>query len=120
MTTVSAAAATRATRSPGADGAGAGFGAGARCAHDAGGSPKEERPDLVAIALQRAGRQREGAVLVGDTPADVRAGLKAGVRVVAVATGRSSRDDLRATGAHDVLADLVDTERVVQVLAPGG
>jgi uncharacterized protein YbjT (DUF2867 family) len=44
------------------------------------------------------------------------AGIKGGARVVAVATGSDSAEDLRAEGADIVLADLRDTRAVVQAV----
>ncbi|MFF7021661.1 HAD family hydrolase [Streptomyces klenkii] len=76
----------------------------------------EDRASLVAHALRRAARTAADAVLVGDTPADVRAGKHQGVRVVAVATGRSSEQELAAAGADAVLPDLADTPRVIDLL----
>ncbi|PGH48139.1 HAD family hydrolase [Streptomyces sp. Ru87] len=80
------------------------------------GEDAEDRAELVVTALRRAGRTPVEAVIVGDTPADVRAGIDTGVRVLAVATGRSSEDDLRTAGADDVLPDLTDTRNVVRLL----
>ncbi|UJW29824.1 HAD hydrolase-like protein [Saccharothrix sp. AJ9571] len=58
------------------------------------GDDHASRPELVKIAQGRA-RERigsrfdnAGTVLIGDTPNDVQAALTAGVRVVAVATGK--------------------------------
>ena len=68
-----------------------------------GSDPHEERYDLVAIARERAARkygEPTGAVLVGDTPLDVRAAHEAGARAVAVATGFSDPDELRAVRAR--------------------
>lgn len=81
------------------------------------GEDAEKRAELVTIALKRADQQAPEAVLVGDTPADVEAARTAGVRVVGVATGRSSADDLREAGAHVVLADLSGTREVLRALA---
>ena len=79
------------------------------------GDDHADRPELVTIARERA-NQRIGTnfdtnhtVLIGDTPRDVAAGLTAGVRVIAVASGRSSADELQAAGADKVLPDLTDT-----------
>ncbi|MCO8308247.1 MULTISPECIES: HAD family hydrolase [Streptomyces] len=80
------------------------------------GEDADERPGLVRIALGRAQMPAESAVLVGDTPSDVRGGLAAGVRVVAVATGRTPPDELRAAGAAEVVNDLADTERMLKLL----
>ena len=47
------------------------------------------------------------AVYVGDTPADMAAGVAAGARAVGVTTGSFSAADLRAAGAAHVLSSLV-------------
>ncbi len=70
------------------------------------GSDAEERADLVGIARGRAAAAHPDAdaVVVGDTPRDVRAARLAGVRVIAVATGAFGADALR--DADHVAADL--------------
>ncbi|WP_263165378.1 HAD family hydrolase [Streptomyces sp. SCSIO ZS0520] len=68
----------------------------------------EERAELIAAALRRAEVHPDRAVFLGDTPADVAGGHGAGVRVVAVATGRASVAELRAEGADAVLSGLGD------------
>lgn len=80
------------------------------------------RADLVPVA-QRAATARTGAsyegagtVLIGDTPNDVAAAATAGVRLIAVATGRTSASGLRAAGADHVVGDLTDTERIAQLV----
>lgn len=87
------------------------------------GDDSPERPKLVAIAQRRAAR-RTGAtfdnnrtVLIGDTPKDVEAGLAAGVRVIAVATGETTVDELRTAGAMTVLGEL-DSQAVFEALEP--
>ncbi|MFE9319218.1 HAD family hydrolase [Streptomyces albidoflavus] len=80
--------------------------------HGAYGEDADLRPDLVAMALRRAGAAAHETVLIGDTPADVEGGLAHGVHVIAVATGRSTAAELRAVGAHVVFTDLTDTEAV--------
>jgi len=77
-----------------------------------GSDPHVERSDLVAVARERAEAKLGGPVepvLVGDTPLDVRAAHRAGVRAVAVATGFSSYEELCAAGPEVVLRDLSDT-----------
>jgi phosphoglycolate phosphatase-like HAD superfamily hydrolase len=80
------------------------------------GSDHHHRPSLVQVARDKAERKYGTAfdgpatVLVGDTPLDVAAGKAGGARVVAVATGPYRVEELRATEADAVLADLRDTE----------
>lgn len=60
------------------------------------------KPDLVTAALERAGGGADGAVMVGDTPWDVKAADGAGVQTLAVLTGGFSVQELRDAGALDV------------------
>ncbi|MGC7096753.1 HAD family hydrolase [Amycolatopsis lurida] len=78
------------------------------------------RPELVKIAQRRA-RERVGSrfdnadtVLIGDTPNDVQAALTAGARVVAVATGKSTEEELQQAGAAVVLPGLVNAAAVLR------
>ncbi|WP_432080978.1 HAD family hydrolase [Streptomyces sp. WAC 04229] len=80
------------------------------------GEDGEGRPELLAKALARAGVNADAAVFLGDTPADVAGGHEAGVRVVAVATGKATGDDLREAGAVTVLDDLADTRQVLAAI----
>jgi phosphoglycolate phosphatase len=86
------------------------------------GDDADVRAELVAIALKRAsaaaGRRitRARTLIIGDTPSDVEAGRRSGVRVLAVATGSSSADELRQAGACAVLPHLLDTDHVVDLV----
>lgn len=71
--------------------------------------------DALAAVAGRESRA-EDAVVIGDTPLDVRAAHDAGARAVAVTTGAYAEDILLDAGADAVLADLSDTERVLEVL----
>ncbi|MDL4774790.1 MULTISPECIES: HAD hydrolase-like protein [Thermomonosporaceae] len=81
-----------------------------------------DRPPLVRLAQRRAHRKyahpfdAATTVLVGDTPHDVAAGRQGGARVIAVATGFSDEDTLRAAGADLVLPDLSDTATLVKAI----
>ncbi len=86
------------------------------------GSDSADRTEVTEAALRRAdlvsggalgvaqGRngEKEAApcISVGDTPRDVSAGHGAGIRVVGVATGSYSVDELREAGADWALQDL--------------
>jgi HAD superfamily hydrolase (TIGR01509 family) len=66
-------------------------------------------PDLVHAALDRADdADPSEAVMVGDTPWDVRAADAAGVRTIAVLTGGFSRDELTEAGAIEVFESVAD------------
>jgi phosphoglycolate phosphatase-like HAD superfamily hydrolase len=87
------------------------------------GSDSAHRPDLPAIAAERArpffaGRAPAGhdVVIVGDTPSDIRCGEGIGARAIAVATGRWSRADLMACGPYAAFDDLSDTDAVVRAI----
>lgn len=80
------------------------------------GEDGETRPELIHAALSRASAPAEAVVFLGDTPADVAGGRAAGVRVVAVATGRTPVAELREAGADVVLDGLADTERVLSAI----
>ena len=97
------------------------------------GDMDEVRAELVAVARERAGNHGgdfdgdfgrdfggEATVLVGDTPLDVAAALATGARAVAVATGSYTEAELAASGAHAVLPDLSDTERVRAAILGSG
>jgi phosphoglycolate phosphatase-like HAD superfamily hydrolase len=76
------------------------------------GSDSADRTELTRAGLRRGelvsgGALGDGGCLsVGDTPRDVDAGHRAGIRVLGVATGRFSVDELRDSGADWAIADL--------------
>lgn len=89
------------------------------------GSDREQRDQLVAVAIERA-RERTGraftsrdVIVIGDTPHDVACGRPHGVRVLAVATGRYTERDLAAAGADLVFNNFVDTTTVLSALLDG-
>jgi HAD superfamily hydrolase (TIGR01509 family) len=63
-------------------------------------------PDLVRAALDRADSGPNGAVMVGDTPWDVKAAAAAGVPTIAVRTGGFSIDELDGAGAAAVFESI--------------
>ena len=68
-------------------------------------------PDLVHAAMSRVGGDPADAVMVGDTPWDVKAAGAAGVPTLAVVTGGFSEAELReagAAGVYESVADLRD------------
>jgi HAD superfamily hydrolase (TIGR01509 family) len=59
-------------------------------------------PDLVQVALDKAGVPAGEAVFTGDTVWDVQACLKAGVPCIGLLSGGISRDELTSAGAAEV------------------
>jgi phosphoglycolate phosphatase len=80
------------------------------------GDDNDTRAELVRLSLQRAKATAGETVLIGDTPADVEAAHDNGVRVIAIASGRSDELILRRAGADVVLPDLGDTELLVKLV----
>lgn len=65
-------------------------------------------PDLVHAALEKAGADAADAIMVGDTPWDVEAAAKAGVRTIAVMTGGFAEAELRDADAMAVFESIED------------
>ncbi|MCZ1012285.1 HAD family hydrolase [Streptomyces lydicus] len=84
------------------------------------GEDADLRSGLVELALRRSGSEPRNAALIGDTPADVEGGRATGVRVVAVATGRSSAEELLSAGADVVLQDLTDIDLLARLVRAEG
>jgi phosphoglycolate phosphatase-like HAD superfamily hydrolase len=78
------------------------------------GSDHEDRYRLPPVAVKRAlehtGRRFDGkeVIIVGDSVHDVRCGRSLGVRAVAVATGRTSREVLAAEDPDALVVDFSD------------
>jgi HAD superfamily hydrolase (TIGR01509 family) len=62
-------------------------------------------PDLVEVALEKAGVPADRAVFVGDTVWDVQASQKAGVTCIGLLSGGISRAELLEAGAAQVYDD---------------
>jgi phosphoglycolate phosphatase-like HAD superfamily hydrolase len=81
-----------------------------------------DRNALVPIARRRAetydipGEAIERVIVIGDTPHDIECARVAGAKSIAVATGGFTLEQLRDAGADEVLADLSDTEKVIELL----
>jgi len=65
-------------------------------------------PDLVHAALEKAGADAADAIMVGDTPWDIEAAAKAGVRTIAVMTGGFAEAELRDADAMAVFESIED------------
>ena len=86
------------------------------------GTDSDDRAELVALARERAAAVYgvefpvTATTLVGDTRADMAAGVRTGVWTVGVATGRTPVEQLAAAGANVTLEDLSDRERALRAL----
>ncbi|MBT8462003.1 MAG: HAD hydrolase-like protein [Gemmatimonadetes bacterium] len=87
------------------------------------GSDSERREDLPPLARERAQVRYDrsfdmsAAVVVGDTPEDIRCARANGARALAVSTGRHTVAELSEHAPDAVVEDLSDTSRVVRMLA---
>jgi HAD superfamily hydrolase (TIGR01509 family) len=70
-------------------------------------------PDIVHVALDRAGVDAEHAVFVGDAVWDVEACKRAGVPAIGVLSGGISRCELETAGAISIFEDALDLCRHV-------
>ena len=71
-------------------------------------------PDLVESAIEKAGADE--AILIGDTPWDVKAAAKAGVETACVLTGGFSEQELREAGAIAVFESIGELRRALDEL----
>lgn len=66
-------------------------------------------PDIVSAAMRRTGCPANDTIMIGDTPYDVEAAQRAGIRIIALRTGGWSDADLRgALAIYDSPEDLVE------------
>jgi phosphoglycolate phosphatase-like HAD superfamily hydrolase len=86
------------------------------------GSDHEDRRRLPALAVDRAQEavgvrfQGKSVVIVGDSVYDVLCGRHLGVRAVAVATGRTTVEELRRVRADVVLPSFADREESLRAI----
>lgn len=78
------------------------------------GSDSSDRTELTKKGIERGGEvagnplDLEATIGVGDTPRDIKAGHGAGIKVVGVATGKYSVEELDDAGADWAIADVTD------------
>ena len=85
------------------------------------GSDHTSRAELIKIAIRRAGNQFDLAdhhqiFHFGDAPQDMRAAREGGVKPIGVTTGTFAADELQSAGAYQVVANLKDTDAILQLL----
>ncbi len=86
------------------------------------GDDAEERADIVSRAINKAPPgSHDDVVLFGDTPNDLEAGRKVGCRVVGVATGRFTFDELTAHASENdcIVHSLSEIDRIRRFCFPG-
>jgi phosphoglycolate phosphatase-like HAD superfamily hydrolase len=80
-----------------------------------------EREQIARAAMELAHASgwvpANGAVVIGDTPHDVRCGRAAGARTLAVATGAYGVEELRGHGAWLVLPELPPPAEFLRLLS---
>ena len=87
------------------------------------GSDAEERDHLPAIAAERINAHLGQAIpphrfiIIGDTPRDISCAHHFGARVVAVASGYHSVEQLSCHAPDALLSDLSETNEVIKLLA---
>ena len=80
------------------------------------------RPKLVGTARRKVLKKygmafdRESTILIGDTPLDVKAARDGGAKIIAVATGVYSTNQLIEAGADVTLHSLADLDRFMAAL----
>ena len=85
------------------------------------GSDSEERNQLIRIAIERGKnlfnhkQEFEATFVIGDTPFDIVHGREAGAKVVAVATGSYSADELEKYDPDFLFDDFSDFESVLKI-----
>jgi len=86
------------------------------------GTDHADRNELVPIALERVARLRgeryqpDEVWVIGDTPGDLACARAGAVRCLLVGTGQIPTRELVSLDADAVVADLTDTEQVVEIL----
>jgi phosphoglycolate phosphatase-like HAD superfamily hydrolase len=86
------------------------------------GDEAPSRPELGAVALEMYESVRNNVidpqhvVIIGDTPRDVECARANGFLAFAVATGKSTREELLAAGAHVAVEDLTDPEPLLSLV----
>ena len=65
-------------------------------------------PDIFEAALKKGGLKPGDAIVIGDTPYDIQAAKRAGLRCIAVLSGGFPEEELRNAGAVAIYRDAAD------------
>lgn len=85
------------------------------------GNASQKRSELVALALKEAEEKfgkkfkKENVYLIGDTVRDIQCAKKANVKIVAVATGMETMQELENKNPDYLFKDFSDTEKIMEV-----
>ena len=71
-------------------------------------------PDIIEHALERAGCEADDAVMVGDSPWDIKSAARADVRTIAVLTGGFAAQELQEAGAVAVYESVAELHRQLE------
>ena len=79
------------------------------------------RSDLIRIAISEFEKEegiipKNNVFIIGDTPHDIRGAREAGVKVIAVATGKSSREQLAQEKPDHLFDDLSNTREIIAII----
>jgi phosphoglycolate phosphatase-like HAD superfamily hydrolase len=68
-------------------------------------------PDVIEVALKKAGVSADDAVMIGDAAWDAESSVRAGVRCIGVLSGGYGASELRDAGAVEVYDDVAEVLR---------
>ncbi len=85
------------------------------------GNDNEDRSNLIKIAIKRAEdkfnfKYNNNVFVFGDTPKDIMAGRKAGVKVIIVPTGKYSEKELKALNPDFLFKNLTCKEEILKAV----
>jgi HAD superfamily hydrolase (TIGR01509 family) len=67
-------------------------------------------PDIFEAALELTGRTAEDAIVIGDTPYDIIAARKTGIKAIALLSGGFERSDLEVCGPLRIYRDIAELD----------
>lgn len=77
------------------------------------GLPRKPAPDTVELALKRMGREKAGAVYIGDSEVDIATARNAGLPCLSVTWGFRPRQVLEEAGAAALVDDVAALKRAI-------
>ncbi|MBR9681576.1 MAG: HAD family hydrolase [Candidatus Altiarchaeota archaeon] len=78
------------------------------------------RPEIAKLAVEfvkgKFGILKKNIVVIGDTDNDIKAATEAGMKVIGVATGNFSKEDLKKAGADAVVSNLENASEILRLV----